>query len=93
MIDELLWITDQASRWIDSTLATGLKGMSPNHRQRGEDLCGELMRVGLKECGQALRTMLRSMEDDQVEHFGDFIVILELTRESIEINRFEHPHA
>jgi hypothetical protein len=67
--------------------------MSSSHRQSGEDLCAEMMRVGLKECGHALQMTLRSSEDNQVEHFGDFVVILELTRESIEINRFEHPQA
>lgn len=92
MIDELSSIVEQTSKWVDSTLATGLNGMSDPHRAKGQQLCDALVSLELKECGHALRITLETMEDDQVDALGGLIVVLELTRESLEISRLEHLH-
>jgi len=88
-MDDLSSIVEKASRWIDSTLATGLKGMSSDHHAKGEELCDELIHCGFNECGKALRSVLRSTNDDQLDFFGELIVVLELTRESLEIHRLQ----
>ena len=85
--DHLCIVIDELMAWVDATLAVGMAGMGAKHRTAGNNLAIRLKVIGFTECGKALHTVLEAEPAESILYFGRLMVVLELTRESFEIER------
>ena len=85
--DHVFIVIDELTGWVDATLAIGLAGMGERHRAAGNTLAQKLVDAGLCECGKALADVLRAERNESISCFGRLMIVLELTRESFEIER------
>lgn len=85
--DDWLDVVDALSEWLDAVLALGGASVSASQRGAAGELAFRLEHAGFARCAAALRAFLESGPEQAPERFGRLCVLLEMTRESLEIER------
>lgn len=78
---------ERATEWVDAFFALGWRAARSSHREAGDRIAERLEDAGMLQCASALRAVLESTEPDAFDRMGRLCVVLEMTRESLEIER------
>ena len=78
---------ERATEWVDAVFALGWRAAGSSQREAGEHIAQRLEEAGLLACARALRGVFESAESDALDRMGRLCVVLETTRESLEIER------
>lgn len=85
----LLVELDHLAEWVDAVFALGWRAAGRPHRDAGERIARRLEDAGLHLIARTLEQTLASSDDEITQSLGQLCVVLEMTREAIEIERLK----